>query len=407
MVEKMSNLAVKGGSPLRTKPWPKWPIFDEREKRNLIEVLESGLWGIGGSKNEEFAKKFAEYQGAKYGVTCVNGTIALEIALRALGIGYGDEVITTPYTFIATAQSIIYVNAKPVFVDIEEDTYNIDPKKIEEAITDKTKAIMPVHIGGAPANMDEIMKIAKKYDLYVIEDAAQAHGAKWGDKGVGSIGDFGTFSFQSSKNITSGEGGIIITNSEDLAEKAWSYMNCGRVRKGLWYRHVILGANYRMSEFLAAILLAQLERADELFKKRERNAEYLAKRLREIEGVEPLNYPEKARSAYHLFIFKYRKYYFENLPREKFIEALNAEGIPVSPGYTIPLYKMPAIQEYNFPGFGKLGKMYDGLSLPVTEKACKEEALWLKQTIFLAEKEDMDDIADAIIKIKRNIKELL
>ena len=407
MVEKMSNLAVKGGSPLRTKPWPKWPIFDEREKRNLIEVLESGLWGIGGSKNEEFAKKFAEYQGAKYGVTCVNGTIALEIALKALGIGYGDEVITTPYTFIATAQSIIYVNAKPVFVDIEEDTYNIDPKKIEEAITDKTKAIMPVHIGGAPANMDEIMKIAKKYDLYVIEDAAQAHGAKWGDKGVGSIGDFGTFSFQSSKNITSGEGGIIITNSEDLAEKAWSYMNCGRVRKGLWYRHVILGANYRMSEFLAAILLAQLERADELFKKRERNAEYLAKRLREIEGVEPLNYPEKARSAYHLFIFKYRKYYFENLPREKFIEALNAEGIPVSPGYTIPLYKMPAIQEYNFLGFGKLGKMYDGLSLPVTEKACKEEALWLKQTIFLAEKEDMDDIADAIIKIKRNIKELL
>ncbi len=403
----MPVLAVNGGTPVHDKSWPKWPIFDEREKKQLLEVLESGMWGIGGSKNEEFARRFAEYQGAKYGVTCVNGTIALEIALRALGIGYGDEVITSPYTFIATAQSILYVNARPIFVDIEEDTYNIDPSKIEEAITDKTKAIMPVHIGGAPANMDEIMKIAKKYDLYVIEDSAQAHGARWGDRGAGTIGDFGTFSFQSSKNITAGEGGIVLTNDEELAEKAWSYMNCGRIRKGQWYKHVILGANYRMSEFLAAILLAQLERANELFEKREKNAEYLAKRLEEIEGIEPLKYPEKARSAYHLFIFKYRKEYFGNLPRERFIEALRAEGIPVSPGYTIPLYRMPAILEYVYASVGKLEKFYKDLYLPVTEKACSGEALWLKQTIFLAEKDDMDDIADAILKVQKHVSELL
>jgi len=402
----MSNLAIKGGKPVRSKPWPRWPIFDEREKEKLLEVLESGLWGVGGSKNDEFAEKFAKYQGAKYGITCFNGSVALEIALRALDIGYGDEVITTPYTFIATVQSILYVDAKPVFVDIEEETYNIDPGKIEEAISDKTKAIMPVHIGGAPANMDEIMRIAKKYDLYVIEDAAQAHGARWGDKGVGTIGEFGTFSFQSSKNVTAGEGGIVLTNDEELASKAWSYMNCGRVKSGLWYQHVILGANYRMTEFQAAILLAQLERADELFRKREKNARYLAKRLEEIEGITPLRYPSKARSAYHIFIFKYNKEYFYNIPRSTFIEALKAEGIPVSPGYTIPLYRMPAVKNFKLPWDKNFNEYCSKLYLTNTEKACSEEALWLKQTIFLAEEEDMDDIADAIIKIKRNIEEL-
>ncbi|RLE92595.1 MAG: DegT/DnrJ/EryC1/StrS family aminotransferase [Thermoprotei archaeon] len=400
------NLAIKGGKPLRTKPWPKWPIWDSREEKQLLEVLHSGYWGIGGKKNEEFAKKFAEYQGAKYGVTCANGTVAIEIALRALDIGYGDEVITTAYTFMATAQAILYVNAKPVFVDIEEDTYNIDPSQIEEAITDRTKAIIPVHVGGAPANMDEIMKIAKKYNLHVIEDAAQAHGAKWGDRGAGTIGEYGTFSFQSSKNLTAGEGGIILTNSEELADRAWSYMNCGRVRKGKWYQHVVLGSNYRMTEFQAAILLAQLERAEELFKKREENARYLTKRLEEIEGIEPLKYPSKARPAYHLYIFKYKKEYFNNLPKHKFIEAMVAEGIPCKPGY-IPLYKMEAFTNFKLPcGEGKFGDYCSKLHLPVTEKACYEEAIWLPQFVLLGEKEDMDDIAEAIIKIKKNIREL-
>ena len=404
----MPKLALLGGEPVRKKPYPKWPIFDEEEEKALLEVLRSGVWGIGGKKTEEFAEQFAKYQGAKYGITCTNGTAALEISYRALGIGFGDEVITTAYTFIATAQSILYVNAKPVFVDIDEITYTIDPEKIEEAITDKTKAIVPVHIGGAPANMDEIMKIARKYDLYVIEDAAQAHGARWGDKGVGAIGHYGTFSFQSSKNITAGEGGIILTNDEELAELAWSYMNCGRRRKGKWYTHYILGTNYRMTEFQAAILLVQLKRAPKLFEKRFKNATYLAKRLEEIEGIEPLKYPDKAKSAYHIFIFKYKKEYFNNLPREKFIEALQAEGIPVSPGYTMPLYKMPAVQNYKLPcdngGFNEYCKK---LSLPVTEKACYEEAVWLKQNVFLGEKEDMDDIADAILKIKKYINELM
>lgn len=403
----MAKLAIKGGKPIRTKPFHGWPIYGEEEEKALLEVLRSGLWGIGGKKNEEFAEKFAEYQGARYGVTCANGTVAIEISLRALDIGFGDEVIIPAYTFMATAQAVLYVNAFPKFVDIDPETYTIDPKEIEKAITTKTKAIIPVHVGGAPANMDEIMEIAEKHGLYVIEDAAQAHGARWGDKGVGTIGDFGIFSFQSSKNITAGEGGIILTNDKELAEKAWSYMNCGRVRKGKWYEHHILGANYRMTEFQAALLLAQLKRADKLFKIREENARYLDKRLSEIEGINPLKYPPKARSAYHIYIFRYDKDKFRNLSREKFIEALRAEGIPVSPGY-IPLYKMPAFLNYKLPCNGdSFSKYCSSLHLPITERACYGEAIWIKQQVLLGSREDMDDIVNAIIKIRENLSELV
>ena len=281
----MAYLAICGGKPVREKPYPSWPIFDEKEEKALIDVLKSGKWGrVNGKKNEEFEEKFARYHSAKYGITCVNGTAALEIALKALGVGPGDEVIVPAYTFIATASAVLMVGAKPVFVDIDPKTYNIDPEKIESAITPKTKAVIPVHIGGCPANMDKILDIAKKYNLRVLEDAAQAHGAEWRGKKVGALGDMGIFSFQSSKNINAGEGGIILTNDEELAEKAWSLMNVGRAKKGEWYMHYILSGNYRMTEFQAGILLAQMERMEELMKKREENAKYLTERLKEIEG---------------------------------------------------------------------------------------------------------------------------
>lgn len=399
--------ALKGGSPQHKKRWPKWPLFSNAEERTLLRVLRSGVWGLGGTANDEFAGQFAEYQGAKYGVTCSNGTVALEVALRSLGIGYGDEVITSAYTFMATAQSVLYVNARPIFVDIEADTYNLDPSKIEEAITDRTRAIMPVHIGGAPTNMDEIMRIAKKNGLRVVEDSAQAHGAKWGERGAGAIGDYGTFSFQSSKNINCGEGGAILTNDEELAQLAWSYMNCGRIKAGRRYEHRVLGSNFRLGEFQAAILLAQLPRAKRLFEKRERNARYLDERLSEIEGIGPLRYPTKARSAYHLYIFRYRKEHFGNLARDKFLEALRAEGIPASPGY-VPLYRENAFLNFRLPcddnGFGEYCR---NLQLPVTEKACSEEGIWLGQTTLLASRSEMDDIADAIVKVQDNLSELL
>jgi dTDP-4-amino-4,6-dideoxygalactose transaminase len=401
--EIMANLAICGGEPIRKKPYPSWPIFDEREEKALIEVLRSGKWGrVNGKKNEEFEEKFASYHCAKYGITCVNGSIALEISLRAMNIGPGDEVIVPAYTFIATASSVLMVGAKPIFVDIDPNTYNINPEKIENAITENTKAIIPVHIGGCPANMDKILDIAKRYNLKVLEDAAQAHGAEWKGKKVGALGDMGIFSFQSSKNINAGEGGIILTNNEELAEKAWSLMNVGRSKKGEWYMHYILSGNYRMTEFQAGILLAQMERMEELMRKREENAIYLTKKLKEIEGVEVL-IPDDGvtRHAYHLYIFKYKSSYFNGLTKMDFVKAMNAEGIPLKPGYTVPLYRMPAIVN------SLKDDSYEKLYLPETEKACREEGVWFSQNVLLGTKEDIDDIVNAIIKIRENVNEII
>ncbi|NLO82858.1 MAG: DegT/DnrJ/EryC1/StrS family aminotransferase [Clostridiales bacterium] len=398
----MASLAVNGGTPVRTKPFTEWPIFGKSDEDALINVLRSGAWGrvSGGKKNEELEERFAQYHDAKYGVTCVNGTVALEIALKAMGIGEGDEVIVPAYTFIATASAAVMVGAIPKFVDIDPNTYNIDPSKIEEAITPNTKAIIPVHIGGCPANMDGILAVAKKYGLMVLEDAAQAVGAEWRGKKVGAIGEIGTFSFQASKNLNAGEGGIIITNDPKLADMAWSLMNVGRVKSGGWYDHPILGWNYRMTEFQAALVLSQMERLEEQMRLREENADYLSKGLHQIGGVEPLVPDEGvSRHAYHLYIFRYCKDEFGGIPKEKFLAALQAEGIPASSGY-LPLYRFPALVDSR----EKAG--YDKLYLPVTEKACYEEGVWLLHNVLLGSKADMDDIVNAVAKIKAHIDEL-
>ncbi|KYH37981.1 MAG: hypothetical protein AYL29_001630 [Candidatus Bathyarchaeota archaeon B24] len=407
----MPKLAIRGGKPVRDRPYPKWPIFDERELEALKEVLYSGLWGIGGSKKPEFEKKFAEYQHAKYGVAVTNGTAALMIALKACGVGCGDEVIIPPYTFMATATAVLDVNAIPVFVDIEPDTYNIDPKKVEEAITDKTKAIIPVHIGGRPADMDALTRIADKYGLSIIEDACQAWGSEWRGQRVGAIGALGAFSFQSSKNITSGEGGIIVTNDEELYQKAWSLHNCGRKLKGEWYMHYLPGGNFRMTEFQAAILLVQLSRYDEYLKRRMENAAYLDAKLSKIDGLRPMRRDERVtRCSYHLYIMRYDPEAFGGLPKNKLAEAMRAEGIPLSPGYSRPLYREPYLSYYakcplSCPYYGKKVD-YSKLKLPVTERACYVEGVWLPQYVLLGSKDDMDDIVAAFEKIKDNINEL-
>lgn len=407
----MAKLAINGGKPIREKPFPSWPIFNEEEMKALKNVLESGAWGIGGARKKEFEEKFSSYQDAKYGVAVTNGTAALEIALRACGIGCGDEVITTPYTFMATATAILYVNAIPVFVDIEPDTYNIDPRKVEDAITEKTKAILPVHIGGRPANMDELLKIAEKNNLYIIEDACQAWGSEWKGRRVGAIGNIGAFSFQSSKNITSGEGGIIVTNDKELYTKAWSLHNCGRLPEGAWYDHYLPGGNYRMTEFQASILLVQLKRLDEHTKKRMENAKYLNEKLAKIDGISVLKEDDRiTRNSYHLYIFKYNSEAFGGLPKEKIAKILQAEGIPINVGYSKPLYKEPYLEYFkkcplSCPYYGK-SVDYSKLKLPVAEKACQSEALWLGQNVLLGTKEDMDDIVAAFEKVKENIDEI-
>lgn len=410
----MARLAINGGPPVRTKPFPAWPVWDTREKEALLEVLDSGKWWYG-EKVQAFEQAFAAYQDAKFGITTTSGTTALQVALTAAGIGAGDEVIVPPYTFVATASAVLMVNAIPVFVDIDRDTLCMDSKKIPEAITDRTRAIIPVHFGGLPADMDAIRTIAQEHDLIVVEDAAHAWGSTWKGRKVGAIGDLGCFSFQASKNITAAEGGIILTNNEELADQCRSYMNCGRGKDRPWYEHYLLGGNYRITEFQAAILLCQLERLDEQVSLRAENAAILNRELAEIEGIEV--HQEDARStrrSYHLYCFRYVPEQFEGVPRERFIEAVQAEGIPISPGYPHALYKNPLFQRkgqgpkycpLSCPYYGK-EMDYTKVRCPNTEQVCRE-TLWLTQSVLLGTTEDMGDIVRAVRKVQEHVGELV
>jgi len=407
----MSKLAMLGGTPVRTKPFPTWPVWDGKELQYLKEVVESGKWGsLHGEKVKTFEAKYAQYHDAKIGVCVNSGTTALKIALQALGIGPGDEVILPAYTFVATATAVLEAGAIPVFVDIDPTTYNIAIDAIENAITKRTAAIMPVHFGGRPADMDAIMAIARRRSLKVIEDAAQAWGSAWNGTRVGAIGDAGCFSFQSSKNITSAEGGIILTNDEETGKFLRSYANCGRLDGGVWYEHYYLGGNSRLTEFQAAVLHAQFERYPGLKEKREANARYLNQRLSKIEGIGVMTEdPRITSNSVHLYIWRYQKEYFNNAPKEKFIEALRKEGIFVSAGYSIPLYVQPLFKNLAFGPRGKkmdVGVDYNAYRLPESEKACYEEALWLPQFVMMGDETDMKDIVDAVTKIKENAGEL-
>lgn len=407
----MGKLAISGGNKVRMKPFPGWPVWDETDCNGLVEVCRSGQWwSVGGTKVKEFEEKFAAYHDCKHGVCVPNGTIALLVALKAVGVGYGDEVIVTPYTFIASASSILQANAVPVFVDIDPDTYNIDPAGIEAAVTDKTKAIMAVHIAGLPADMDAILEIARRRNLYVVEDCAQAHAAEWRGKKVGGLGDVAAFSFQASKNLTAGEGGIVTTNNDEIADNAWSIHNVGRVKGGAWYDHPVMGSNYRMTEFQASILLTQMPRLQEQTARRNANALYLTERLRAIDGIRPLLRDKRVTShAYHLYIFRYDEDVV-GVPRGKFLEALNAEGIPCSSGYE-PLYRsgMFAVDPTSCPvGCPYYGREVDyaSMRLPNVERACDRESVWLFQSMFTGDETDMDDIATAVGKVVSNASEL-
>jgi dTDP-4-amino-4,6-dideoxygalactose transaminase len=375
-------------------------VFDHREEQLLLEVLHSGKWGeITGNKVSTFAAKFAEFQGAKYGICVPNGTMAIQIGLKALGVGPGDEVITTPYTFIATASAALLLGAKPVFVDVRADTCNLDPERIEAAITPRTKVIVPVHIGGQPADLDGVLAVAKKHGVRVLEDACQAWGAEWNGQRVGALGDIGCFSFQAGKNINAGEGGIVVTNDPQLAELCWSLHNVGRVRGGEWYQHEILGWNFRMTEWQGAVLLAQFERLPEQEIVRERAARYLDVALASIDGVDPIGVdPRVTRHANHLYPIRYDRSRFGGKTRDEFLVALRAEGIDcVSPGY-VPLTSSPAIQR-------SIAEMFGTESLanldtcPIAEEVSRD-VFWLAQNALLGEQQNQDDILAAIVKIQ-------
>jgi len=417
----MAELAINGGNKVRSREFFPWPHYDERELKYVEEVITSRVWFAGmrgadpGTKTAEFERKFAQYHDASYGVACANGSVAIEIALRAAGIDVGDEVIVPSLTFIATVSAVVAVNAIPILVDTIYDTQCIDPDEIEKAISNKTKAIIPVHYGGFVCDMDRIIEIARRHKLIVIADAAHAHGAIYKGKKLGSIYDAATFSFQESKTMTAGEGGIIITNNSELAEKCIQYRSCGRHEGQSWYIHYVRPTNYRITELQSAVLLAQMERLDDQLKRKNENARYLAKKLRDIDGINPV--PGDGNTdvnGYYLYLLQYDKEKFSGVPRDNFVRSLNAEGIPCHIGYPWPLSKNPVFQQieqgpkgcpFTCPYYGKQVSIKDQ-RFPVTEKICAETVV-IPHQVLLSSKADMNDIITAIAKIQKNARELL
>lgn len=398
-----TSLALLGGSPVRTRPFTAWPVFDQRDEDRLVRALRSGRWGkLHGPEVAEFERRFAALHACRHGIGVVNGTVSLRLALLAAGIQPEDEVIVPPYTFFSTASAVIEANAVPVFADIALDTFNLDPRAVEAAITPRTRAIIPVHFAGLPANMDAFLALAARHNLVVIEDAAHAHAALHRGRPAGSLGHLGSFSFQSSKNLTAGEGGIITTNDDRLAAACRSMHSCGRVEGGLWYEHHVISGNYRLGEFQGAVLNSQLDRLEDQTRTRDANGQRLAARLAQIPGLHPQARPDYCgRHSFHLFMLRLDPAVF-GAPRAAVLQALQAEGIPCSGGYGFSLNHQPMFRNKAFGPFipGAAARLdYAGQSFPNSDLLCREQGVWIEQSVFLGPPEDMDDLARAFEKI--------
>lgn len=406
------KLAVLGGTPVKSRAFPVWPQYDEKEEKALIDVLHSRIWWrTPGNQTLQFEERFAAYQEAKYGIACTNGTAALEIAVAALGIGLGDEVIVPDFTFIATASAVLSVGAMPVFADVDPTTYCIDPEKVEALITPRTKAIIAVHLAGHPADLDRLQEIARIHNLSIIEDSSHAHGSEWKGRKIGAIGNIGTFSFQSSKLMTAGEGGLLVTNNEDLAVRIRSIHDCGRMPGHYFYSHYINGSNYRLSEWQGAVLNQQLDRLDEQAALRTPNATYLNKHLLEVEGIIPQGLDKRVtRHGYYCYIFHYDKAAFAGLETKPFIKALNAEGIPTQDSYP-SVRKLEVFQNDEFrrrlsPDQAVGSFPFLKAECPVTDDAAAN-TVWLVHRTLLGSQEETAEIVTAIQKIQRHAKELI
>ena len=400
----MNDLALFGGQPVRTAPFPDWPRSTSELRDSIMNTLDSEGWGVGSKAIERFESAFANFQDAKYCISTSSGTTALWVALKAAGVKAGDEVIIPPYTFIATASAVLMANAVPVFADIDSETLNLDPEKIEAEITDKTKAIMPVHIAGNPCDMDAILAIGKRHGIPIIEDAAQAHGAEWNEKKVGALGLGGIFSFQTSKNMTAGEGGAIISNDDDFMDACFSYHNCGRVKGGEWYEHSHLGGNFRLNALAASMLHPQIDSIINDMETRDRSKSLLDEALSQIEGISPIKaYTGTTRQAHHLYITKYDKTHFNDIPRETFFKAMQAEGVYTYMGYS-PLYreKLFITNADEYPWLKDTD--YQSISMPETETIADEQAVWLRQNHLLGNERDIQDIVDAFVKVTSKLK---
>jgi dTDP-4-amino-4,6-dideoxygalactose transaminase len=395
---------VLGGRSIGPLPVPQWPQYRAAELWALSRVLRSRRWGTLGPETRKFEDEFGAYLGVSHCQTIANGTVALEAILRALDIGPGDEVIVPAYTFIATATAVLMVGATPVFADLDPRYNTIDPVDVERRITDRTRAVIPAHIAGFPADLDELTAIVTKHGIALVEDAAQAHGSEWEGRKLGTIGTAGSFSFQLSKNLSAGEGGAVVTEDKTLADRVWSIHHIGRRRGGLWYGHYELSSNYRMTDWQAAVLRAQLQRLEGQIATRERSVALLNESIGAIDGVTIFErHPKATRITHHLYMFRVDPSVLGVSKKETVIRALEAEGIPVTGGY-VEIQKQPLFADQTvrraLPDVD-----FSSISLPATERACKE-TIWLPQNLLLAGKRTLEKVALGIAKIFSNRDEL-
>jgi dTDP-4-amino-4,6-dideoxygalactose transaminase len=392
-------LAFFGGPATVQEPPPAWPIVDEGDRAAVLTVLESRVWGGYHPVVAEVERRFADLHGATYGIATANGTVSLEIALAASGIGAGDEVIVPPMTFVASATAILRVGAVPVFADVERDTLNLSPAAVERALTPRTRAIVAVHFAGHPVDLDAFVDLSEQRRLTLIEDCAHAPGASWRGRPVGSFGAFGAFSFQASKNLTSGEGGMLISRTPELAERAASLANQGRRAGGAWYEHVNLGTNARITGFQAALILRQLERLPAQVALRAARAERLRRGLAAVDGIEavPAVLDDRVSAhAYHLFPMRVDGARWGGLGRERLAAALQAEGVPVSLGYPYPIYRNALFAR----------QVHVVGDCPNAEDYCAN-ALWLPHNALLADERWIESVLEAMCKVRRGAAALL
>jgi len=425
----VAKLAARGGTPVRTETFPEWPLAGPEEREWVEKVLSGSRW-FGGLQGDDpgtmgrlFGERFAEFHGARFGMPVSNGSTAIEVALKALDIKPGDEVIVPAYTFISTATSVFMVGAVPVFADMDPQTYCLDPMDLERCLTPHTKAVLPVHLGGQMADMPAICDVAEKKGLRILEDAAQAIDSVLEGKKSGTWGDLGTFSFQSNKTMTAGEGGLILTNDPDIAEKVVALRAFGRFQDKPGVRSSDLtctqvSSNYRLSELQAAVLMAQLERFPDHDALRQANAERLNQGVEQIPGLKHigLNRPHSKpnnKHGYYYYFLRYDTEQYGNINPDQFCEALQAEGIPFVPGDRKPLYRHPvfeveSLSDHLCPlALERYQKALDllGSGCPVTEEACGCTIL-LRHQVLLGQEKDMDDILEALWKVHKNIDEL-
>lgn len=405
----MSELSILGGDPVRRAPFSRWPQYLPSDSARLQEVLASGHWGgfpVPSRYAKEFAEQFAELHGARYGLCIANGTIALVAALQAAGIKFGDEVIVPAYTWDGTATAVLFAGGVPVFADVDPDTYCLDVAAMEKSITPRTRAIIPVHLAMRFTDMEALTTLGHKHTLKIIEDAAHAHGGQFNGRGAGSMGDLGCFSFQESKLMTAGEGGIVLTSSLAHFEHLQSQVNCGRASMTDEYKQQVLGSNYRMTEWQAAMLIGQLEMLPEFAQKRSRSAKRLSDALGSMDGVRPL--PPQAgltRETNYCYVFQYRPAN-PRVSRDLFCAALEAEGIPCDGRFYEPVYRSDLFCASPEISPQLRGVDYRSVKCPVSERAAYSEAVWLPQFLLIGEDRDVDDVAAAIAKVLRNADDL-